>query len=72
MASLIRLVSPTGTTKKSPIANARATTMVPAHSPPEIGSSSSGTWALAAIPSARNPMTSDSARATTPRMIGSR
>jgi len=34
IASLIRLVSPTGTTKNRPMAKARATTMVPIHRPP--------------------------------------
>ena len=70
--SLIRLVSPTGTTKNRPTASARATTTVPTHMPPEISFSSSGSWALAEMPSALKPMTSDSTSATTPRMIGRR
>ena len=40
--------------------------------PPEISFSSSGSWALAEMPSALKPMTSDSTSATTPRMIGRR
>ena len=40
--------------------------------PLEIGSSSSGSWALAEMPSALKPIFSDSASATTPRMIGQR
>src|SRR5438876_43294 len=45
----MRLVSPTGTTKKRPIANASATTIVPAHIPPEMSCSSSGSCALAEV-----------------------
>ncbi len=70
--SLMRLVSPTGTTKKRPTASASATTTVPNHMPPEISFSSSGSWALAEMPSALKPMTSDSTSATTPRTIGRR
>src|SRR5436190_3126421 len=70
--SLIRLVSPTGTTKNRPTAKAIATTTVPIHAPLEIGSSSSGSWALAEMPSALKPSFSDSTSATTPRMIGQR
>ena len=66
------LVRPTGTTKNSPIASASAATTVPTHMPLEIGSSSSGSWALAEMPSALKPIFSDSASATTPRMIGQR
>ena len=65
-------VSPTGTTKNSPIASARAAMTVPTHMPLEIGSSSSPSWALAEMPSAEKPIFSDSASATTPRMIGQR
>ena len=68
----MRLVSPTGTTKKRPTASASATSTVPNHMPPEISFSSSGSWALAEMPSALKPMTSDSTSATTPRMIGRR
>ena len=68
----MRLVSPTGTTKNRPTASARATTTVPNHMPPEISFSSSGSWALAEMPSALKPMTSDSTSATTPRTIGRR
>src|SRR4051794_28279901 len=68
----MRLVSPTGTTKNSPTAKASATTIVPAHMPPEISSSSSSSCALAERPSALKPIPSDSTSATTPRMIGRR
>ena len=71
-SSLKMLVRPTGTTKNSPIASASAATTVPTHMPLEIGSSSSGSWALAEMPSALKPIFSDSASATTPRMIGQR
>src|SRR3954449_4723519 len=70
--SLIRLVSPTGTTKNRPIAKTSATTIVPAHIPLPISSSSPSIWALADSPSALKPMPSDSTSATTPRRIGSR
>ena len=70
--SLMRLVSPTGTTKNRPTASASATTTVPTHMPPEISFSSSGSCALAEMPSALKPMTSDSTSATTPRTIGRR
>ena len=69
---LIRLVSPTGTTKNRPIANTSATTTVPAQAPLEISCSSSGSWAFAEMPSARRPIASDSASATTPRITGRR
>src|SRR4051812_6135724 len=65
-------VSPTGTRKNSPMARASAKTTVPIQTPPEISRSSSGSWALALMLSARKPMASDSPRATTPRTIGSR
>jgi hypothetical protein len=39
---------------------------------PEIGSSSSSSWALADMPSALKPMLSDSTSATTPRITGQR
>ena len=55
-ASLNRVVSPTGSRKNRPTANSSATTIVPAHVPPEIGSSSSGSCALAEMPSALKPM----------------
>ena len=71
-ASLNSEVTPTGTTKKRPIASSSEAISVPAHIPPEIGSSSSGSWALAEIPSALKPILSDSTSATTPRMTGSR
>src|SRR3954471_21721648 len=70
--SLIRLVSPTGTTKNSPMAKASATTIVPAHMPLPISSSSSSICALADSPRALKPMPSDSTSATTPRMTGRR
>ena len=54
------------------MAKTSATTIVPAHMPPEISCSSSATWALAEIPSALKPMPSDSTSATTPRTIGRR
>ena len=69
---LIRLVTPTGTTKNSPIAKISENTTVPAQAPLEICCSSSGSWALAEIPSARRPIASDSASATTPRITGQR
>ena len=69
---MIRLVRPTGTTKNSPIANSDATTTVPTQAPPEISCSSSGSCALAEMPSARIPIASDSTSATTPRITGSR
>ena len=68
----MRLVRPTGTTKNRPTASRSATTTVPAHMPPEISCSSSGSCALAEMPSALKPMTIDSTSATTPRMIGRR
>ena len=47
---MIRLVTPTGTTKKSPIANTTATTTVPAHTPLEICCSSSVLfWAVEGV-----------------------
>ena len=52
----MRLVSPTGTTKNRPTASASATTTVPNHMPPEISCSSSGSWALAEMPSALKPI----------------
>src|SRR3954454_22351975 len=66
------LVRPTGTTKNRPIARTSATTTVPNHIPPEISCSSSGSWALAGMPSALKPITIDSTSATTPRTIGRR
>src|SRR3954470_11431207 len=71
-SSLTRLVRPTGITKKRPTASRTATKTVPAHTPPEISCSSSGSCALALMPSALKPMASDSPSATTPRMSGSR
>src|SRR2546421_3639625 len=68
----MRLVRPTGTTKNRPTANTIATTTVPTQAPLEIGSSSSGSCALAEMPSALKPIFRDSTRATTPRMIGQR
>src|SRR3954471_6939815 len=70
--SLMRLVTPTGTTKNRPIARTSATTTVPNHIPPEMSCSSSGSWALAEMPSALKPITIDSTSATTPRTIGRR
>src|SRR5215208_1557530 len=70
--SLKMLVRPTGTTKNRPMASASAATIVPAHMPFEISSSSSPSWALAEMPSALKPMASDSTSATTPRMTGQR
>ena len=67
-SSLQKFARPTGSTKKRPTANAARATTVPAHVPPEICSSSSGSWALAEMPSALKPIFSDSASATTPRM----
>src|SRR5829696_8442553 len=74
--SLIRLVSPTGMTKKRPIASARESAIVSPQTQPPISSgspsSSSSSCALAEIASALKPIFIDSPRATTPRMIGSR
>src|SRR3954452_6146071 len=70
--SLKMLVRPTGTTKNRPMARASAATIVPAHMPLEISSSSSPSCALAEMPSALKPMESDSTSATTPRMTGQR
>jgi hypothetical protein len=71
-----RLVSPAGSRKNSPTAKSRANAIVPAQAPPPISfwapSSPGGTWALAEMPSARKPILSDSASATTPRTIGRR
>ncbi len=72
---LIRLVSPTGTTKKRPIAKTSEKAIVRPQTQPPISSgspSSSSIWALAEIAKARKPIFIDSARATTPRMMGSR
>src|SRR5215207_1755339 len=74
--SLIRLVAPTGITKNRPIARTSEKAIVRPHIQPPISSlfpsSSSSSWALAEIASARKPIFSDSARATTPRMTGNR
>src|SRR4051794_29392073 len=74
--SLIRLVAPTGTTKKSPMASTSERATVAPHVKPPIGSgslpSSGSIWAFAEIASAWKPMRSDSARATTPRITGTR
>ena len=71
-----RLVRPAGSRKNRPIANSSANTIVPAQAPPPISfwapSSSGGTCALAEMPSARKPILSDSASATTPRTTGRR
>ncbi len=73
---LIRLVSPTGTTKKRPIARISEKAIVRPQTQPPISSgspsSSSSICALAEIARARKPIFIDSARATTPRMIGTR
>src|SRR3954451_2177215 len=70
--SLKSEVRPTGTTKNRPTAKTSATSIVPAHMPPEIGSSSSSSCALAAMLRALKPILSDSTSATTPRMTGQR
>src|SRR4051794_21218940 len=75
--SLMRLVAPTGTTKNRPTASTSDSTMVMPHvHPPISGGSSSPSsgsiWALAEIASARKPIFSDSASATTPRITGHR
>ena len=73
---LIRLVSPTGTTKKRPIARISEKAIVRPQTQPPISSgspsSSSSIWALAEIARARKPIAIDSARAPTPRRIGTR
>src|SRR3954451_24498072 len=75
--SLIRLVAPTGTTKNRPTASTSESAIVaPQVKPPIWGGSSSPSsgsiWALAEMASARKPIFSDSARATTPRITGHR
>ena len=74
--SLIRLVSPTGTTKKRPIASSSEKAIVRPQTQPPISScspsSSSSSCALAEIASARKPIFIDSPRATTPRSTGRR
>src|SRR5256714_7843487 len=74
--SLIRLVAPTGTTKKMPIARISDSATVSPQTQPPIGSASSPSsgsiCALAEIASAREPIRSDSASATTPRITGQR
>ena len=73
---MIRLVAPTGMTKKSPTASASEKAIVRPHIRPPISSfspsSSSSSWALAEIARARKPIFSDSASATTPRITGQR
>src|SRR3954471_20768978 len=72
--SLIRLVAPTGMTKNSPTASRSEKKIVRPQMKPPISSSSSpsDSCLLAEIASARKPIASDSPRATTPRMTGSR
>ena len=74
---MIRLVAPTGMTKKRPTAKTSDSAIVIPHIQPPIGSGSSSPssgsiWALAEIPNARKPIRSDSASATTPRITGQR
>src|SRR3954451_2311783 len=74
--SLIRLVNPTGTTKKRPTASSIEKAIVRPQTQPPISSFSpssfSSSCALAEIASARKPIFSDSPRATTPRITGTR
>ena len=74
--SLIRLVRPTGMTKKRPTASASERAIVRPQTQPPISSgspsSSSSSWALADIASALKPIFIDSPSATTPRRTGSR
>src|SRR3954471_1422488 len=75
--SLIRLVAPTGITKKRPTARISDSAIVaPQVKPPISGGSSSPSsgsiCALAEMARARKPIFSDSASATTPRMTGQR
>jgi hypothetical protein len=76
MSSLKTFVRPAGSRKKSPMARIREKAIVPAQAAPPISCCSpfsfSVSCAFAEIPSALKPILSDSARATTPRMIGSR
>src|SRR5215204_815199 len=76
MSSENRLVRPAGSRKKRPTANSSANTIVPAQAPPPMScclpASSGGICALADMPSARNPILSDSPSATTPRTTGTR
>ncbi len=73
---MIRLVRPTGTTKKRPTASTSEKAIVRPQTQPPISScspsSSSSICALAEIASARKPIFIDSPRATTPRSTGSR
>ena len=75
-SSLIRLVAPTGTTKKRPTARTSERAIVSPQTQPPIGSGSSpssgSSWAFAEIASALKPIRSDSASATTPRITGQR
>ena len=69
-------MSPAGSRKNSPIANAIAKITVPTQVPPPISwsspSSSGGIWAFAEMLSALKPILSDSTSATTPRTTGRR
>ena len=69
-----RLVRPAGSRKNRPTANSSAKTIVPTQAPPPMScfspASSGGIWAFAEMPSARNPILSDSPSATTPRTTG--
>ena len=73
---MIRLVSPTGTTKKRPIESSSEKAIVSPQTQPPISSfspsSSSSICALAEIARARKPIFIDSPRATTPRITGRR
>ena len=69
---LIRLVRPTGTTKKRPIAKTTAMTTAPVQTPEETSADASPIARSAEIASARIPIASEPHRATTPRMTGSR
>ena len=72
---MIRLVAPTGMTKR-PTARTSDSAIVGPNTQPPIGSGSSpssgSSWAFAEIASALKPIRSDSARATTPRITGQR
>src|SRR5829696_4519628 len=72
--SLIRLVAPTGITKKRPTASTSEKKIVRPQVKPPISSSSSpsASCLLAEMARALNPIFSDSARATTPRITGRR
>src|SRR3954470_6086361 len=71
-ASLKRLVTVTGTTKKRPTASPSPPAIAPAHVAREISGSPSSTRAPAEMANALKPIASEAASATTPRITGRR